>query len=1125
QAAPPSDPTAARANFNLQLQTSYTTDTANPNPDGPLTTIPVRQTEGSVIPNPALESTTPVPPTDATTPAVPLTDAPTVSPNAPPPKSNREVNFAAPTVQGYNPMNPPGIAELKTGQQTGAQTADDPSRGQQAAIDSNFDITKRISNQSNYDANGITFDYNGTIASADGRQTGFHAQEMTDTKGRITGRTVEYNQPVDIRFQTQNGGSREVTGVTSIETKFNPATGNYDSVIRTSNGQQLTASTDTTGQVTFSDQAPATTGTPRAEVTAPRVGEVTTAADGSTERGFNGGAGRGILTVKADAQGKVVSVTDAQGKALEGQFELTANNGLRQTTADQVTTYNADGSLERRFTNPKSGEYTIRADAQGQVTEVLDKEGKPYQPKDASGKPVRFQLTDDGFKEITDNQETTRNANGSTSRVIKGEKGVNLYQIDTDANGASILTSNYERFLGMGGVYSTVKPEGVLNNLMIGNLQAGPNGDLSFVSSAVWSSNDRVTIHADGTTTTEVKNRDGSVVPITEGNVGNDRRVLSATFPPGHPMAGTWTRDGSNPEQWTNGQGGTFQGDIAVTEPLSGTYSITRTNGDNRTVDSFSRSGATKHEEFVGKDSTVSTQSKETNRDGSSVERTQLSQEERDQLAKQANDDSLKDKKIERVTITDTNGQQRTVYQVDLGNSQTYTVRAEDASGSWVRRGGQASHDWAKVNEDGSVNEQVKFKGDFSYNAETGAVTRSLEGYDVARTAEGNEVPIRITTGRDGKITVNNGTDTAAVGTREDDGVSFTDARGDRITIHDNGDRTTSVMNHEGVCEATKLEGMGPDGKPFVKELEVVGFPGDLDGKNMDGRWVREGGPESRTWKRVDDLGNTTSETFTGSFEMAGNGRITVTNDTAHTRHSFGKDGSTQEEQLDETNKTMTHSLETATDGSTIERTRVDDKTQNILVTDATGNKSKLTQVDGANGPFISRYETKDGTYVRGGGENSNSWLFTNRRGETTQFKGDVRISADGREITVIDRTNNQERIAFSNGSTSTILKGTETSLGRDGQSLESDASTEYSVVRDADGTVSVFDDSSGRSYSTRDKNLTVDKTTGVISFTNGENQKVTINPDGSRVVADNNGTGPRVEMDAGGRMLARYNA
>ncbi len=1064
----------AAERYNQQLATSNTTDTADPNPNGTFTTIPVRTTEGSVLPNPA-------------------TDAPVFTPNVAAPRSNQEVSFAAPTTQGYNPMNPPGIAEMHLGQQT--QSNGGVLRGQQAAIQSNFDITNR-SSTSDYGERGITYDYTGTIASGtDGRETGFHAKELVDTKGKITGRSTQYNQPVDMRFQTENGGSREIAGVTSIETTFNTSTGNYDSIIRTNSGETFNTTSDSTGKVKFEQpersvrdmafpnetltvhtegsgdarhvtevtrdgkrvegqfelvgedglkqngvenqdvtrftdgrtvrqflgdtasntgqltinldasgritsatdaqnrplegeltlssdnsrliqkvngteivhradgatertfQSGSSTYTvstnPRGQVLEVRDqnnnvmpgqfelvgdnalkqttehGAITRFNDGSTERRFNGGAdGRGNLTIKADADGKVTSVTDAQGKALEGQFELTSDSSLRRTTENMVVTLNADGSSERRFLNANSGQFTVRADSAGQVTEVLDKDGKVYAPTDTNGQPVKFELVgESGFKEISANQEITRLADGSSSRVVKGDKGP-LFTISTNTQGkqtlqdhsAALSTGLYgANRIDMPALTAVMPLAGITTSMLVGELQTGPNGDLSFASNSILSPTDRVTIHSDGTVSTSVRNQDGTIVPIQEGMVDGRRQVISAAFPDGHPMEGTWTRNTSNPNTWTRGgeePQQSFQGDITFDNRMTGAYTISKTDAttNHRTTDSFTRNGSRREQEFDANN--VRVHSVDSNPDGSRIETTQLNEEGLRELQTQTNTDlSIANRRVDRVTITDANGTPSTVYQVtdtggtdDTKDDKTHVAKVENSSGTWVRQGGPDSHNWTLFDEQGKPkvgadNQPVTFRGDFSYNANNGSQTRTIEGYGD---------PIVITTRRDGRLLVANGNEAASAGQRGENGdVTFTDAKGQTITLHGNGDRTTKVNNREStsICELSEREGIGPDGKPYTKQLRVIGAVDD-NGKTLDGNWVRQGGPDSRVWQQVDDKGNPVSEngqpvTFNGSFDLLNNGRLTITDDSTRIQTTIGRDGWTLSERRNEAGQTV----------------------------------------------------------------------------------------------------------------------------------------------------------------------------------------------------------------------------
>src|SRR4029434_4366704 len=100
----------------------------------------------------------------------------------------------------------------------------------------------------------VTHTYEGELADGglmpwNWGDTNFHGSEKWTKDGRLLERSVDYDDGVDMKFKSPDGKEVEVKDVTKVETKYNPESGNLDTVITTKDGKKYRAETAADGSV------------------------------------------------------------------------------------------------------------------------------------------------------------------------------------------------------------------------------------------------------------------------------------------------------------------------------------------------------------------------------------------------------------------------------------------------------------------------------------------------------------------------------------------------------------------------------------------------------------------------------------------------------------------------------------------------------------------------------------------------------------------------------------------------------------------------------------------------------------------------------------------------------------
>lgn len=153
----------------------------------------------------------------------------------------------------YNPVGPPGLDRMAGDPMAVVPGADKPGNiigdGKSSRYDfhDNPDGTKDFS----YSGKLRTADWNPAHWRSDTKYTS--SEKMKDDK--LLERHVNYEHGVDLKFQTPDG-TKEIPNVKSVDTKYDRATGGYDTIINTEDNKHYRAQTATDGHVTEFAETP-----------------------------------------------------------------------------------------------------------------------------------------------------------------------------------------------------------------------------------------------------------------------------------------------------------------------------------------------------------------------------------------------------------------------------------------------------------------------------------------------------------------------------------------------------------------------------------------------------------------------------------------------------------------------------------------------------------------------------------------------------------------------------------------------------------------------------------------------------------------------------------------------------
>lgn len=371
--------------------------------------------------------------------------------------------------------------------------------------------------------------------------------------------------------------------------------------------------------------------------------------------------------------------------------------------------------------------------------------------------------------------------------------------------------------------------------------------------------------------------------------------------------------------------------------------------------------------------------------------------------------------------------------------------------------------------------------------------------------------------------------------------LSYRTERGDTVTIHADGRRTTSLRKPQ----ITVTESLGADGKPLTTEF-TIGQDVKLNSLPMAGRWVRA--ERSRESFRLVVLGTGQPRTLLGNLELTDlyNGEVRFSDAAAHVRETYRRDGYIKRENLDPQNVKAVRTIESFPEGHELDRTvlspsaietlqkegcevKPDQHVERVLLIDARGNiTNDLVEVLRDGKPHIVRLEDSTGTAWIRITETfyGDKWL-RRRHGakESDETFGQIqRIGAD-----TVRTTYPADYRVFtdrSDGSWMHELKGERIYLTQD-LKLEAVEVPGYIIRRDVRGSVDVTDPHGDRfsvDSPLESNRLTIDPKTGDLTFFDRHDDKVTLHSGGNRTLAYKKGLGPTAKFDAGGRMYRTYN-
>ncbi len=867
--------------------------------------------------------------------------------------------------------------------------------------------------------------------------------------------------------------------------------------------------------------------------------------------------------------GQYTEITDANGKKTgTGVWERFENG---DTSKSSIASFKDETGTWQRGQGEKSNEWTkIGADGQAEL--------------DANKKPITFK----GNVELLDNkttirktdstsgQITTNRADGSSTREIPGGFGgvdgkeqYSAYTIEKSADGKISVNRD---------IPLLEKPFTSDSKDPKYKVEVGKNGELTFTD---WQGVNVIAPNGDVTlkfSSAPGKDQTGVMEATTGRGADGKPEMKSITFAPGtkitgdkpgvqQDMSGTWTRsaDGTT---WTNGDK-QFTGDFSITGGIN--------NGQFKVIDSKQDSVTTYQQD--GSSEAKFKNGREVSRaaDGSTVERVPLSKE--DAALKVGPGHETHD--LTEITRTDKTGKVTKAWEIaepdpdKAGPANTYIGKIQDENGrNWVRQGGSDSLQWQEVDASGNAKpgdngEPSTFTGNFELTKREG---QPGEGFTLRKTFGSGEPDFTVDYKPDGNITITSkefpmlgyNTD-ASYGmgvTRGENGdLKITSANMvDQLTLKANGDvSATNLLQHPGGMQAV-TEGFDSKGN---KEVKQVTFDGSVN-KDLEGTWKRTGGADSTTWTQVGADGKPTGKTYNGDIVM--NSRLTgdlqVSNYDKHTTESYAALGTwSKSEQFESDNKTLKSSTERFVDGATTKHDilttdevqkqianggldksvadaiKAGKQVDKVTITDANGQKVTTLEVVDGQSRYVAQMTGPTGTWIREGGESSNSWKGATATADGAAFKetgskfyGDVQ--RNGRITTLTNDRDNQVTRFDSDGSWTQELLTEKTTVNSD-LSMTSEKSPAYSIRHTNDGTTTVTDTHSGITYSSRDggnRKLQVDDK-GNLKFTDSDGAKITLKPDGSRemvgvkgdtMITDQGGR-MRQELDKDGKVVADY--
>ncbi|MBX9668863.1 MAG: hypothetical protein K2X93_14655, partial [Candidatus Obscuribacterales bacterium] len=805
---------------------------------------------------------------------------------------------------------------------------------------------------------------------------------------------------------------------------------------------------------------------------------------------------------------------------------------------------------------------------QGENSNLWTKVGDDGKPVVENGKPVTFhgdvEIGSDKSVKITNNDTTTvttRKQDGSSERTIAGRSSSHPeYQISTKPDGTVTMTTMY------GGKFSTAD-----NTLTVNK----DNGDLSFKD---WRGATTLRANGDETSINRVADKTGytSTTMDIDPTTG-DRQLKAFTLKAGsqisgEDMGGNWTRgaDGT----WSNDKGKTITGKIDIDQPLG--LMMVKDTGRHAegTYDNNGKSSVTFKSGEGAKDPV--TRTIESKKDGSKVDINNLLTPAE---AKAQVGDASEGRQIQSTTTKDARGVTRTVW-VDKATKEA--IKAQDETGTYTpSTASDGKVTWTKVADatgkplDPSE-KPTTFQGGFDAYSD-GSITKTDEtnGQSTMYLADGSQERnifgeargFEVKTRADGQIEVRDvgeyklySTEPGATNklTKEANGdLTFTNSQGDKVTVRANGEATTQFAGNRMSGITSITEAASKDSSS--RDLADVTFAKDkkINGRDMSGSWHNNG---DGTWTRTkDSSGKAIAEPgkddkFNGSIYVGSNkalGDVAITDSDKHTKETVrSSDGYSLFEQLDATNSKVVTSWEKHKDGSFVrkdelpkgsdERLKLEvelgiklegKNVEAVILQDKNGEQTVTWEVSDADGK--NRYVAKvqnigsggTDTWIRKGDAKSSLWERTDGGNPPDQFYGNVERVADG-GIKFSDHLKNQEITYGLDGSSVKTLLTETTQMNSAGQ-IERVKTPEITIKTGADRKVTLTDGKTGQSYTEQSSTnkLERDPKTGALSFKNRDGQKITVNSDGSRVIADNGGKGVKIETDSGGRLLKQYDA
>ncbi|MBX3154116.1 LysM peptidoglycan-binding domain-containing protein [Candidatus Obscuribacterales bacterium] len=983
----------------------------------------------------------------------------------------------------YNPVNVPGFSEEGVGEQHSSL--------KESKVD-NYDIESRqMSSMTRNSDNSITRTYTGAIDTAGmisfSSDTTFQAHETITKDNKLESRSVTYNQPLELKFDTPDG-PKKIADVKAVDTKYDAARDRYVSTIRSADGSQHEAIVKTDGSVEKFEQtvklttAEYTKGV-ETKVWQDRNGTITQVQEGDERWSKQSGTDKWVKQNAngdyIDANNKVVS-SASEAASFTGRYEFVTSpqKGLAKvdTAQQQAITKYADGSQERLVGLKGAPEFTVRTSADGKVS--LDSQCGHFSVDDKSMEvlpngDIKFRDTE-GQKILNKDGSLTSTYSDRTKSFQSVTEG---FSPDGGRYIKSITFGEQAKISGMdmAGTW-TVGEDGKYHNgskTFDGEMKVKDLSTLSFTTKSPEGVNGEGILRADGSSYTAYydagKNFSKSVEGLKDGSTIERRYSFTAD-----EQKDLKERYGDNlvfnEISRTDAKGQTIKLIEATTKGLVGG------EVESRIVQATDATGKT-----------WSLLSQEKNTWG-----------EIDAKGK---------------PVKGTNGEQNTF----TGN---WALRKDGSENSTVTRiiGSQS-----ETNNAFSARFLVDYRSD-------GEITITNQEVPMIGYSTDAKIGPGVQRGANGDLTI------TSVNTK------------DQLTIKANGHVVSSNLALNPYGTTGLVEGTDAAGQNYVKEIT---FNGQSTTGPGAGTWRRSGDSSSEKWEQIDSSGKPTGKTFDGEITMNSrlSGDMTIKDNKKHTVDSVTMvTGFERHEQYASNNKDLVSSYEKAPDKSTITHEVTDSsKTakeygldenvkppiDKVVVTDANGNKiTYYNAKDGEGNEYTARVDAPSGTWIRGGDRSSNQWnkvtAEKNEKGDTVYkqtgetFYGNV--ERVGKTAIFTNDRDNQRTYYQPDGSFERQLLTEKTEV-LSNLDVRSTKQPEYTIRSDARGNRSIVDNNTGKTYSTTDgagNPLKVDDK-GNMTFTDGSGRTITIAQDGSRKVVDANKN--ELTTDAGGRMLQQKDA